>query len=371
MARFHLALTCVEGIGPMAAALVLDAYPDAESAFGAAAGQLQRLGLSQRQAEAIVSFRDFGRVDRLLDEAAQKGQRVLPINDPEYPGALRTIAGPPPVLFVRGQLGEAVGLAATVVGTRNPTLYGERVARRLGAALAKAGVCTVSGGARGIDAQAHRGALEAGGRTVAVLGTGLDVPYPPEHAQFFEQIVASGGALLGELPAGTQPHRGNFPQRNRLLVGLGRSLVVVEAGERSGALISARYAAEQGKTILAVPGRIDSAKSKGTNLLIRDGAKPLLELMDIVEEVCGEHLRRGPAEDESLLRMRPNRRPAPPPGDAGTIWDALILDQATTDQLVEKTGLTAPRVNAALVELEIQGRIVRRPGNLFVALLED
>jgi len=368
MARFHLALTCVEGVGPMAASLILDAFPDAESAFGASTEELRRLGLSQRQAEAVVSFKDFGQADRLLEEAERHGQRVLPINDPAYPGALRTIAGPPPVLFVRGRLVDASGLAASVVGTRTPTIYGERVARRLGAALAKAEVWTISGGARGIDAQAHRGALDAGGGTVAVLGTDLDVAYPPEHAELFERIVENGGALLSELPVGTQPLRANFPRRNRILAGLGRALVIVEAGERSGALITARYAAEQGKPILAVPGRIDSAKSRGANQLIRDGARPLLELADIVEEVCGEHLRRGPAEDESLLRMRPE---PPAPGDAGAVWDALIEDQATTDQLVAKTGLTAPRVNAVLMELELLGRVVRRPGNVFIALVED
>jgi DNA processing protein len=364
MPRYHLALTLAPGVGPIAAARVLAAYPDAESAFGADAAALRRLGLSERQAAAVASFREFERVDRILERAAKLGQTVVPINSPAYPGPLRTIDGPPPVLFVRGALGEATELAVTVVGTRQPTPYGENVASRLGAALARANICTVSGGARGVDGFVHRGALGAKGVTVAVLGAGLDIVYPPEHFALFAEIVERGGALVAELPPGTRPDRGTFPARNRLMVALGRACVVVEAAERSGALISARFAAEQGKTVLAVPGPIDRAQSRGVNRLIRDGAKPLLDIMDVVEEVLGEHLRRGPAEDEAAAAAL--RRPAPP-GDAGAVWAALVRGPADTDALVEATSLPAARVNAALVELEIDGRVARRPGNVYIA----
>jgi DNA processing protein len=368
MARFHLALVTVPGIGPTAASRLLEAFPDAQGAFGAATAELQRLGLSPRQADAVTRFTDFAEVDRLLARASQLGLAVIAINEPAYPASLRTIDAPPPVLFVKGQLDETIALAVTVVGTRHPTLYGETVAEHLGAALAKSGIATVSGGARGVDACAHRGALSAGGKTVAVLGTGLDIVYPAEHAGLFRQIVEAGGALVSELPPGTRPDKGTFPARNRIMVGLGRVCVVVEAGEKSGALISARNAAEQGKTVLAVPGQIDRAASRGTNRLLRDGAKPLLEIKDVVEEVLGEHLRRGRAEDEAVMSL--HRRVPALPGDAGAVLNALAPEAANTDTLVKHTGLTAARVNAALLELELQGLVVRRPGNLYVAKLE-
>jgi len=368
MSRYHLALLCVPGIGSVSAGKILAEFPEAERAFGASAARLRELGLSARQAEALAAFRDFSPVERLAEQVAASGQRALAFTDPEYPAALRTLHSPPPVVFVRGDINIKTELAACVVGTRQPTPYGLKVAEHLGAALSRSGICTVSGGARGIDAQAHRGAMAAGGPTVAVLGTGLDVPYPPEHVTLFEQIVASGGALLGELPPGTPPLRGSFPARNRLLAGLGRACVVVEAGEKSGALITARLAMEQGKPVLAVPGRIDRAQSRGVNRLIRDGAKPLLEILDVVEEVLGEHLNRGRAEDEIAMAMRAQL--PPPPGDAGKIWDRLVGADADADERAEKTGLSAAQVNAALLELEWAGRVRRLPGNRYAVTQE-
>ncbi|MDP8224749.1 MAG: DNA-processing protein DprA [Candidatus Lernaella stagnicola] len=369
MPRYYVALTCVPGIGPMAAASVLAAFPGPQDAFEAGVALLRTSGLSEARTRAMAGFNDWDAVDRILEDAERAGQEIVTIADPRYPGALRMMDGAPPVLFVRGSLEDTTQLAATIVGTRHPTPYGEKVAERLGAALARAGICTVSGGARGIDGLAHRGALAAGGKTVVVCGAGLDVPYPPEHASLFEQVVAAGGTLLSELLPGTRPTRGTFPRRNRLLAGLGRAVVVVEAGDKSGALITARYAMEQNKTVIAVPGQIDRAQSKGTNRLIRDGAKPLLDIVDVVEEVLGEYQRRGRAEDEALQSFAP--RVPPPPGDAGSVWDSLVLEPADTDELVEKTGMDAARVNAALVELELMGRVKRRPGNRYYANLED
>ena len=367
MARFHLALSCVEGVGPVAVGRLLSVFPDAAGAFGAELSRLCAAGLKTSQAAAVLSFNRWDEVDRILAEAERLGQQVLAIDDPRYPAAFRTMIAPPPVVFARGRLVEEAELAVTVVGTRQPTEYGERVAMRLGAALAKAGIVTVSGGALGIDERAHTGALSENGRTIAVLGAGLDVIYPPEHAGLFERIVAAGGLLLGEFPPGRPPDRFTFPRRNRLMAGLGRACVVVEAGEKSGALITARNAMEEGKTVLAVPGPIDRAASRGANRLLRDGAKPLLDIVDVTEEVLGEHLRRGFAEDEAFAAVR---RPAAPAlgGDVGALWDVLVLGPADTDVLVEKTGLSAARVNAALVELEIQGRLQRQPGNRFVAI---
>jgi len=370
MSRYHVALTCVEGVGPVAVAKVLEQYP-AEEAFGAGVADLQNLGLSERQARAIASFRNFEKVDRIIEQARAVGQKILPIDDERYPGALRTIHAPPTVLYVRGELGANNDLAVCVVGTRNPTTYGLDVSRRLGHAMAQSGICTVSGGARGIDGSAHSGALEGGGLTVAVLGAGLDVPYPPEHEGLFKRIVETGGALVGELPPGSRPDRGTFPRRNRLMAALGRAIVVVEAGERSGALITARYAAEQGKTVLALPGRITQAQSRGTNRLIRDGAKPLLEVLDVVEEVLGEHVRRGIAEDEARPARLRQTLPSPPPGETAQVWKALQEGEADADELVRRTELTAAQVNAALLALELSGHAKRRPGNRYIAYMED
>ncbi len=366
--RFHVALSCVDGIGPVAAAKVLAAFPDAEGAFGAGVERLRTLGLSERQAFAIASFRDFAAADRIIEAARQDGQRVVALPDPAYPPALRTMHDPPPVLYVKGELGVSAELAVCVVGTRHPTAYGEEVARRLGAALARSGIATVSGGARGIDAQVHRGSLDGQGVTVAVLGCGLDITYPPEHEALFAQLLAAGGALVGELPPGARPDAGTFPRRNRILAGLGRACVVVEAGERSGALITARLAVEQGKTVLAVPGRIDHAQSRGTNRLIRDGARPVLEVLDVVEEVIGEHVRRGPAEQEAL-GVPPVAAPVPA-GDAGRVCSALGGGEAHLDELVRETGLTTAEVGAALIELELAGRVRRLPGNRYVMVRE-
>ncbi len=367
--RFHVALMCVDGVGPVAAAKVLEAFPDAEAAFGAGAERLMGLGLSARQARAVGSFSDFAAADCVIEAAQRDGQRIVVYTGEDYPPALRTIHTPPPVLFVKGELGAKAELAVCVVGTRNPTAYGEETARRLGAALGRSAIATVSGGARGIDSLVHRGSLDAQGVTVAVLGCGLDIAYPPENRALFEQILAAGGALVGELPPGARPDAGTFPRRNRILAGLGRACVVVEAGERSGALITARFAMEQGKTVLAVPGRIDHAQSRGANRLIRDGAKPVLEVMDVVEEVVGEHVRRSAAEEE-WFAATPNRRPQPT-GDAGRLWAVLMRGEAQVDEIVRETGLTSAQVGTTLIELELAGRVRRLPGNRYAIVSED
>lgn len=368
MSRFHLALTRIKGLGAVAAAKVLAEYPEAERAFGASVEKLYALGLSERQAKSLASFNDFDAVDQVIEKARKLDQRIVAFDQEDFPPSLRTLHAPPSVLFVKGKYDLAADLAVCIVGTRHPTSYGEEVTRRLGAILAKSNICTVSGGARGIDACAHQGALEMGGPTIAVFGCGLDIVYPKEHADLFAGIVESGGALFSELPPGTPPDRGTFPVRNRLLAGLGRACVVVEAGERSGALITANYALEQGKTVLAVPGPIDRAQSRGTNRLIRDGAKPLLEVLDVVEEVLGEQARRMRAEAEILESVK--AKLPPPQGVAGQVWQALGKSEAVVDSLVNQCGLTSAQVNTALIELELAGRVKRLPGGRYTVFAE-
>jgi DNA processing protein len=283
-------------------------------------------------------------VPERLARLAERGWQWLVPSDPRYPAGVAALADPPLGLLVRGRLAE--GPAAAVVGSRRATPYGLQVARLLAAELASAGVAVVSGMARGVDAAAHRATLEAAGETLAVWGTGPDRVYPAEHRRLAEAIAASGG-LVTEHPPGTPPRPGNFPQRNRIVVGLVSAVVVVEAAARSGALITARVAADEGRDVLAVPGSILSDLSVGPNALIRMGAAPVLGVGDVLAELGLEAWGRAASgaasedADDPLLA-------AVPPGEAVTI-----------DDVVAATGQPAAAVLSRLLELELAGRLER------------
>src|SRR5205823_6223632 len=229
-------------------------------------------GIGQKLSRNIVASRQEIDIRKELDDCQANSVTVLAESEDGYPQSLRTIADPPGVLFVRGQLLPSAGIAVAIVGTRHATQYGVAQAERLAAGLARCGYTIVSGLARGVDAAAHRGALKAGGRTIAVLGSGVLNVYPPEHEALASDVIARG-ALISENPPRSPPLSGAFPQRNRIITGLSLGLIVVEASERSGAIISARHAMEQGREVFAVPGRVDSRTSRGCHRLIRDGAK--------------------------------------------------------------------------------------------------
>lgn len=262
--------------------------------------------------------------------------------DAEYPELLAALSGAPERLWVQGTLLPAA-MAVAVVGSRRPTPYGRRMARRLAGGLARAGVVVVSGLARGIDAEAHQAALEAGGRTWAVLGSALDQIYPAENIPLAGRIVASGGAILSELPPGTGPRRAHFPARNRIVSGLSWAVVVVEGDVRSGSLITARWAADQGREVLAVPGPADSAMSAGPLELLRAGARPAAEAADILAALPDWAKARGIPDGEKILEL-------------------LGLQELSLDELVEETGWGLPRVIAALAELEARGAVNAHPG---------
>ncbi|RMF83499.1 MAG: DNA-protecting protein DprA, partial [Nitrospinota bacterium] len=228
-------------------------------------------GIGEKMAEEITSFPLEAALKRELANIERYGVQILTLSDPDYPPLLKTIYDPPPVLYVQGNLCLQDQYAIALVGSRTPTSYGRLVAERLAQDLARRQITVVSGLARGIDGCAHRGALKGGGRTIAVAGCGLDIVYPPEHRRLKEQIIKQG-ACLSEFPLGTQPERMNFPLRNRIISGLSLGTVVVEAGERSGSLITAEWALEQGREVFAVPGNITSAASRGTHKLIKAGA---------------------------------------------------------------------------------------------------
>jgi DNA processing protein len=289
--------------------------------------------------EAAAQALRSGRAGQLLDELATTGWRFVSATDPRFPALLAALADPPLGLFVRGELPERPAVA--IVGARRCSAYGREVSEYLGRELAAGGACVVSGMARGVDSAAHRGALAGGGPTVAVWGAGPDRVYPPEHAPLAEEIAASG-ALVTEYPPGSPPLAAHFPERNRLIAGLARLVVVVEADERSGALVTARLALDEGRDVMAVPGSVFSRLSAGPNALLRAGAAPVLAASDVLAILSLAAPRRSEAEPEFLHHV--------PSGDSSTV-----------DELAARSGLPVARLLELLLELELGGWLARDP----------
>jgi DNA processing protein len=290
--------------------------------------------------------------------AAAAGARLVVIDDEEYPALLREIAAPPPFLFFRGELQRGDALAIALVGSRQASSYGVQVAERLAEDLAVRGITIVSGFARGIDSAAHRGALRGGGRTVAVLGSGVDVVYPPENRRLLERVLRAG-ALLSQFPMGTPPLQQHFPLRNRTIAGMSLGTVVVEAAEQSGALITARHAADLGREVFAVPGSIHSQTSRGSHRLIQDGAKLVQGWSDVIDEFP-EAWRRCLREpeattDESGLEEGENR-----------LLMLLGDEPVHIERLTERSGFAPSRTAGLLVTLELKGRVRQLPGQRYV-----
>lgn len=361
--RDTLRLCLIPGVGPRTRRALLGRFGTYGAALAASAEQLRQVpGIGPRLCDRIQRAGELD-VDREIELCRAHQIDLIPEADPRYPALLREIPDPPGILFRRGDSAPQDQLALAIVGTRHATRYGLRQAQRLASSLARAGLTIVSGLARGIDAAAHRGALEAGGRTIAVLGSGVLNLYPPEHAALAESIRRQG-SLLSELPPLQAPMSGTFPQRNRLITGLALGVLVIEAAERSGALISASHAAEQGREVFALPGPADSRMSRGCHRLIRDGAKLVETVDDVLEELgplCQPllqhdgHTLRHPAE----LQLNDQER---------QVLDAIATDPTNLDQVVRSTRLPAPRVLATISVLEIRHLIRRTSGNCVVRL---
>ena len=289
-------------------------------------------------------------VDRLMQWLSHDGHHVVTLADQHYPASLLQIADPPPMLYVKGRL-EALAhpRQLAIVGSRNPTPQGESNALEFARCLAEADVCVVSGLALGIDGAAHTGALDGGGTTIAVVGTGLDTVYPKRHEGLARRI-AEHGAIVSEYPLGTPPLAAHFPQRNRIIAGLSQGTLVVEAAVRSGSLITARLAAEQGREVFAIPGSIHAPQARGCHALIRQGAKLVESAQDILED-----LRLA----EPASRARPI-----PDGGEDSLLDAMGFDPVGLDALQARTGIDTPTLQARLLELELEGRVDRLPGGL-------
>jgi DNA processing protein len=352
-----VALTRVKGLGAAGFKKLAARYADPARAFAASPAELRELeGLGKEAIEGILDFSAWKEVDEELRRVAGAGAAVLTFVDQNYPAQLREIADPPPLLYVKGEL-RASDKAVAIVGSRSASEYGGRVARDLAAGLSAFGFTVVSGMARGIDGSAHESALSAGGRTVAVLGCGVDRVYPPEHATLYRHIVAQG-AVVSELPVGTRPMAFNFPARNRLISGLSLGVVVVEATEKSGSLITASMAAEQGREVFAVPGLAGSSRSRGAHKLLRQGAKLVETVNDIIEEIAPQLVGRA---STPARRMLPENAPI----EARQIFALLEEGALQIDELIEGSGLTPSKVSQILLELELHGVLRQLPGKRY------
>jgi len=372
--QFWLGLTKLEGLGVRGAHRLVEHFGSPQAAYMASLTELESCGLPARVAQSIFAQAGLKEGARDLEAAVKAGCQVVAYSNGDYPALLKQIPDPPLVLYVRGDAKQLSRYAVAIVGTRRPTAYGSQVAQRLARDLAERQLVIVSGLARGIDSAAHRGALEARGKTVAVLGSGIDVIYPRENKRLAEQ-VAECGALISEFPPGTSPAPENFPIRNRTISGLSLGVVVVEAAEYSGSLITARLAVEQNREVFAVPGNITSAQSFGPNHLIKQGAKLVDEWMDVVEEFPAEIrvqlLPPVDASEEAAAGAQSGslfEKSLTP--DQKAIFEVLRADAPLfVDAILTSTPIPQPRVMTALLELEMAGLIRQLPGKNFIRKL--
>lgn len=356
-----LALARVKGLGCGGFKKLAEYFGDPRSALSASEKDLARVpGLDKRAVSGLVRFSEWDEVHKELESALDGGVKIVPYTDPCYPNRLRLISDPPPFLYVKGELKQEDGNSLAVVGSRSASDYGLSITRDLCRGLASLGFTLVSGMARGIDGAAHRAALEAGGRTVAVLGSGVDVAYPWEHERLYHQIVESG-AVVSELRLGTAPLSYHFPARNRLISGLSLGVVVVEATEKSGSLITARFALEQNREVFAVPGQAGASRSRGTHRLIRQGAKLVESVEDIVEEIAPQLRERS----RSVEKNRPISLPPDMSLEAKTLFDLILGGSCQIDELIQASTLSAARVSELLLDLEIRGFLKQLPGKIF------
>ncbi len=358
--RYWVGFNLVKGIGAVRLQALRDHFGDLALAWQAPLDDLQAAGLGPKLAQRVAQVRAGVDLDKFLAKVMAQGIEILTWDDDLYPPRLKEIDQPPPVLYVRGTITAEDSWSVAVVGTRRITAYGRQVAEEMASFLAANGVTVVSGLARGVDAIAHQSALKSGGRTIAVMGCGVDRIYPPEHALLAEKIMGSG-ALISDYAPGTPPDASNFPPRNRIISGFSIATVVVEAGETSGALITAQFAIDQGREVFAVPGNILAPQSKGTNKLIAQGARPMLSVRDLLDVL---NLTR-------VTEQRFVRKVLPSDETESKLMSVLTHEPLHMDEIRNQTGLPIERVSATLVMMELKG-LVRQVGGLnYVAVRED
>lgn len=352
-------------IGPRASAKLLEKFGSAESVFHATRSELESLRLKPQSVESILGKEFHAKAEEELENVKKLGGDILILDDGSYPFLLREISDPPITLYVLGNWQACFeSPCVAVVGSRRCSTYGENASLMLSRDLAERGITIVSGFARGIDTAAHRGAISGHGKTVAVLGTGIDEVYPKENAKLVDEILASGGAVVSQFPLGTPPLKENFPYRNRVISGLSYGVLVIEASERSGSLITARLAVEQNREVFSVPGNITSKNSFGTNYLIKDGAKLVQQWQDVVSElpseIACEILPPKIEEKPKEIKLQPQIElvPADMTENEAKIWSLISSDEPThLDVLVEITGLSVGDLLNALLGLEMRDLI--------------
>jgi DNA processing protein len=367
-----LKLIRADGVGPITFAKLIKYFGSVDRALGTSVSELSKIdGIGFKTAEQIAATRDKFDAKAELELAEKLGVWLIHLADERYPPVLKQIYDPPPVLYIKGTLNRSDNLCISIVGSRRCSLYGQEQASRFAYFLASAGFTICSGMARGIDTAAHQGALSAKGRTIAVQGCGLANIFPPENKKLFE-LIAESGVCISELPLRYEPLPENFPPRNRIIAGLSLGTIVVEAGMGSGALITATAALENNREVMAVPGKIDSPLSRGTHRLLKDGAKLIETIEDVMEGLgyIGEQLEKHASEsaeqaekantplfDISQLKLS---------YDEKTIYGCLSKEPLHIEQIITNTRLKAGNINAGLVSLRLKGLIKQLPGNLFL-----
>ncbi len=359
MRKYWVGFNLVKGIGAARLRRLIDYFGSVEAAWKAPGQSLLSAGLSQKLVENFLVLRSDVSLDRVWEQIQESGIQVLTWEDAAYPKQLIEIDQPPPVLYLRGDLQPDDDWAVAVVGTRRITAYGRQVAQEISSFLANNGITVISGLARGVDSVAHKSALDAGGRSIAVLGNGVDLIYPPEHKRLADAMIQHG-ALISDYPPGTPPDSVNFPPRNRIISGLARAVVIVEAGERSGALITANFAAEQGRDVFAVPGNINAPQSKGTNRLIQQGANPLLEPQEILETL----------NLTQVVEYRAARATLPIDPMEARLLGTIGQEPRHIDDICRQTDLPIDQVSATLALMELKGMVRQVGGMNYVAVRE-
>lgn len=357
--KYWIGFNLVKGIGAARLRILLDRFGGIEQAWQASAQELYEIGLSQKLIENFLQVRTQVSLERIWENIEANGIEVYTWEDDSYPRRLKEIDQPPPVLYVKGNLLPEDDWAVAIVGTRRVTSYGRQVAENVSSFLARNGITVVSGLARGVDAIAHKAALDSGGRSIAVLGNGVDRVYPPENRKLAEEMMQNG-ALISDYALGTPPEGLNFPPRNRIISGLSQAVVIVEAGERSGALITASFAADQGREVFAVPGNINAPQSKGTNRLIQQGAHPLVDPQEILEIL-----------NMTMVSQHQVARTAlPADATEAALLRTVSQEPLHIDEICYHVAMPIEKVTATLAMMELKGMVRQLGGMHYVAVRE-
>ena len=357
--KYWIGFNLVKGIGPVRLEKLLHYFGDIQTAWEARSYQIQAAGLNETLLQRMIDIRNRVSLDVLEQEINSQGIKVLTWDDPEYPDRLRQITQSPFVLYIKGEIDTDDIWSVAIIGTRRYSAYGQQVAENLSHTLAHNGITIISGLARGIDGIAHKAALAAGGRTIAVLGSGLDKLYPPEHRDL-ANLISKQGALISDYPLGTPPDGSNFPPRNRIISGLSKCIIVIEAGEKSGALITATYAAEQGKEVFSVPGKITSPMSRGTNLLIKQGAHPLLDPQDVLDML----------NMTLVAEQRVIRKGLPEDPKEAVLYQTVGDEPLHVDEISSLVDMPIEEVTSTLALMELKGMVRKTFGMKYMAIRE-